>query len=125
METAMRGRLRCFLSTIPDFSIPYICLMRYGIILLRPVRLPEKKDWGTIICSFQNSMALSFASVIQGLEEISGKKKDTVYMVGGGSRNVRLCQMTADATGKKVVTGARKARPWEIWAHSLSTLNLR
>lgn len=25
------------------FSIPYICLMRYGIILLRPVRLPEKK----------------------------------------------------------------------------------
>ena len=47
--------------------------------------------------------------MIQGLEEISGKKKDTVYMVGGGSRNVRLCQMTADATGKKVVTGGKES----------------
>ena len=30
-------------------------------------------------------------------------------MVGGGSRNVRLCQMTADATGKKVVTGGKES----------------
>ena len=68
-----------------------------------------EKDWGTIICGFQNSMALSFASVIQDLEEISGKKKDTVYMVGGGSRNARLCQMTADAAGKRVVTGGKES----------------
>ena len=73
--------------------------------LVKTGQASGEKDWGTIICSFQNSMALSFASVIQGLEEISGKKKDTVYMVGGGSRNVRLCQMTAAAPGKKVVTG--------------------
>ena len=77
--------------------------------LVKTGQVSGEKDWAAIICSFQNSMALSFASVIQGLEEISGKKKDTVYMVGGGSRNVRLCQMTADATGKKVVTGGKES----------------
>lgn len=67
------------------------------------------KDWNAIICSFQHSMAMSFAVTIKDLEEVSGKKRDTVYMVGGGSKNIRLCQMTADAAGKRVVTGGKES----------------
>ena len=44
LETAMRGVAPLFpVNDLQIFSIPYICLMRYGIILLRPVRLPEKR----------------------------------------------------------------------------------
>lgn len=46
-----------------------------------------------------------------GLEEIM-KEKDTVYMVKRRLAECKAVSETADATGgKKVVTGARKARP--------------
>ena len=56
--------------------------------LVKTSQASEKKDWGYNHMQFQNSMALSFASVIQGLEEISGKKKTLVYMVGGSPRGM-------------------------------------
>lgn len=68
-----------------------------------------ERDWSAVMCSFQHSMALSFAVTIKDLEELSGKERDTVYMAGGGSRNTRLCQLTADLTGKCVVTGGKES----------------
>ena len=38
-----------------------------------------------------------------------GKKIDTIHMVGGGIKDQFLCQMTADATGRKVVAGPVEA----------------
>lgn len=66
-------------------------------------------SWNTLIGSVLESLARSFARVIRDLEEISGCTRDKVYMVGGGSRNVRLCQRTAKITGKCVVTGGQES----------------
>lgn len=61
--------------------------------LVKTGQASGEKDWGTIICSFQNSMALSFASVIQGLEEISGKeKRHCLY----GRRRLMECKAVSD-----------------------------
>jgi rhamnulokinase len=42
---------------------------------------------------------------VEQLERISGKKIEHIHMVGGGSRNMTLCQWLSDATGLYVDSG--------------------
>ena len=51
------------------------------------------------------SLAEGYAKAIARLEELTGRRFDTVHIVGGGSQNQTLNQMTADATGRTVVAG--------------------
>ena len=51
------------------------------------------------------SLAEGYAKAIAQLEQLTGKRFDTVHIVGGGSQNQTLNQMTADATGRTVVAG--------------------
>ena len=43
------------------------------------------------------------------METLMGRKIDTIHMVGGGIKDKFLCQMTADATGRRVVAGPVEA----------------
>ncbi|WP_028647007.1 rhamnulokinase family protein [Nocardiopsis sp. CNT312] len=52
-----------------------------------------------------DSLALSYRRAVHQAAELSGKTVDVVHMVGGGSLNTLLCQLTADATGLPVVAG--------------------
>lgn len=59
-------------------------------------------------CIF-DSLAHAYHEVITEYEEVEGHKFDIVYVVGGGSANNFLNQLTADITRKKVITGAIEA----------------
>jgi len=52
---------------------------------------------------------MRFRDVFRMCEEINGQKLETIHIVGGGTKNRQLCQMTANATGRKVVTGPVEA----------------
>jgi rhamnulokinase len=47
--------------------------------------------------------------MITALEELTGRTLDTIRIVGGGSRNRLLCQLTADACRRQVVAGPVEA----------------
>lgn len=55
------------------------------------------------------SIAMRFRDVFGMCEEINGQKIDAIHIVGGGTKNRQLCQMTANATGRRVVTGPIEA----------------
>ena len=57
----------------------------------------------------QESLALKYRYAIDGLEEILGKKLDTMRVVGGGCNNVNLMEFTANALGRKVICGPIEA----------------
>jgi rhamnulokinase len=59
-------------------------------------------------CIF-DSLAQAYHDVISDFEAAEGHSFDTIYVVGGGSANQFLNQLTADVTGKKVITGAVEA----------------
>jgi rhamnulokinase len=55
------------------------------------------------------SLALAYRKVIHELEEASGKEVTEINIVGGGSANSLLNQLTADAVGLKVTSGPIEA----------------
>jgi rhamnulokinase len=66
-------------------------------------------DKGQIIRTILESLALKYRSVIEAIEDVAGKKIDILHIVGGGIQNELLCQFTANALDKKVVTGPIEA----------------
>ena len=55
------------------------------------------------------SLAVRYREVLGVLEELTGQRLDVIHIVGGGSRNRLLNQLTADVTGRRVVAGPAEA----------------
>lgn len=58
-----------------------------------------------IIACIYRSLALKHRLVLDELREVTGKRIDTIHLVGGGSQSERLCRWTADAAARPVVAG--------------------
>ena len=56
-----------------------------------------------------DSLAFRYASVVKTIESLTGEKISGIQIVGGGSRNDYLNQMTANATNLPVVAGPVEA----------------
>lgn len=52
-----------------------------------------------------SSLAHRYAEVIRSLERLRNRPIHEIYIVGGGSRNLLLNQLTREATGKQVICG--------------------
>ena len=66
-------------------------------------------DWSVIIRSVYESMACSYAVAAEQLEEATGKRYNEIYIVGGGSQNGFLNELTARRTGKTVVACGKES----------------
>ncbi|MFY9378942.1 MAG: FGGY-family carbohydrate kinase, partial [Acutalibacteraceae bacterium] len=66
-------------------------------------------NWGTIIKAVQESMACCYAITIEDIERVINKKLERIYIVGGGSKNVVVNELTAKRTGKKVVACSKES----------------
>jgi rhamnulokinase len=64
---------------------------------------------GQVVRTVYESLALKYRFVFDTLSELAGRSIDRVHIIGGGSRNALLCQMTAEATGREVVAGPEEA----------------
>lgn len=69
--------------------------------------IPESP--GAIIRCALESLALKYHSVLGMLESLTGSPIETVHIVGGGTQNKLLCQMTADACQRQVIAGPVEA----------------
>ena len=64
---------------------------------------------GEFVRTCLDSLALTYRRTLEGLEDILGRRIDTIHIVGGGTQNHLLNQMTADACNRPVVTGPVEA----------------
>lgn len=69
---------------------------------------PPESAAETMACIYI-SLACGFASAADSVEQLTGERRDTVYIVGGGAEDVLLCEMTACASGRRVVAGPSDA----------------
>jgi rhamnulokinase len=70
-------------------------------------KVPETK--GAILRCALESLALKYRWVLEKLEEMLGKKINTIHIVGGGCQNQLLCKLAADATQRQVLAGPVEA----------------
>jgi rhamnulokinase len=70
-------------------------------------RLPERA--ANVVRCIMDSLAAGYARTLADAERLTGRSTAVVHIVGGGSQNRLLCQLTADATGKPVIAGPVEA----------------
>jgi len=69
--------------------------------------VPDTK--GAIVRCALESLALKYRWVLDRLEEMLGYRLDPIHIIGGGTKNRLLDQLTADATNRSVITGPIEA----------------
>lgn len=72
---------------------------------LREQGAPEPACLADILRAVTMGLAMCYRDAIREMEEITGQRLTSVNIVGGGSQNVVLNQMTADVTGLPVYAG--------------------
>jgi rhamnulokinase len=89
---------------------------------LRPTDMPKAIDQfcrkthqptpltpGAYVRTILESLAFKYRVVLHNLEHVSGKRLPQIRIIGGGSKNRLLNQLTADATGRRVLAGPAEA----------------
>ena len=66
-------------------------------------------DKGQMVRSILENLALKYRSRMKAIEDVTESEIDVMHIVGGGIQNELLCQFTANALDKKVVTGPIEA----------------
>lgn len=66
-------------------------------------------DKGEIVRCVLESLALEYRNVSQQIDHLTRKIRPVIHIIGGGSQNRFLNQLTANATGKTVISGPVEA----------------
>ena len=105
MRLAMQSkRFEMIDTNAPDFLAP-----ENMINAIRSYLKNESIPIEVVINSVYHSLAQSYKNAIDEIEKLAGKTIDNVFIVGGGSKDTYLNELTAQYTGKKVVTGLSEA----------------
>ncbi len=76
---------------------------------LRESGQPAPESPGALTRVIIQSLAAKYREVLANLRALTGSTSPTLHIVGGGSQNALLNQMTADATGLRVEAGPIEA----------------
>jgi len=70
---------------------------------------PEPKDIPEVMACIYNSLSSCYRDSINDLEKLTGKTYPVVNIIGGGSKDGYLCELTAQKTGRTVYVGPSEA----------------
>jgi rhamnulokinase len=70
---------------------------------------PTPKSEGAYVRTILESLAFKYRLVLRSLEHLTGRSIGAIRVIGGGSKNRLLNQLTADATGRAVIAGPAEA----------------
>jgi rhamnulokinase len=72
-----------------------------------------------------HSMAARYAQVLSSIARITGKQLKRLFIVGGGSKNALLNQLTARHTGLEIILGSTESTTIGNFAIQLAALEIR
>jgi len=75
------------------------------LAIIRATGQGEPESRGQLVRGVLESLALEYALRLEALGTLTGRRPDALYIVGGGTKNTLLCQLTADACQVPVYAG--------------------
>lgn len=66
---------------------------------------PIPRNRGEYLRTITDSLVVAYRRALREMQELTGERIDVIHLVGGGSKNRLLCQLTADATGLPLLAG--------------------
>jgi rhamnulokinase len=91
-----------------SFEAPGDMLKKVADFAARSGQLVPESPGQFVRCCLE-SLALAYREKLDSLESILARRFDVLHIVGGGGKNELLNQMTAEATGRRVVVGPHEA----------------
>lgn len=79
------------------------------LAIARAADEPAPESPADVVRAILDSLALAYRRNVKHAQALSGREVDVVHIVGGGSQNALLCQLTADACGIPVLAGPAEA----------------
>jgi rhamnulokinase len=70
---------------------------------------PVPQKAGAYVRAVLESLAFKYRFILRNLEQVIGQRIEQIRIIGGGSKNRLLNQLTADATGRRVFAGPAEA----------------
>ena len=110
--TRMAGEAQAFKTLVNPDHKPFLSpgeMPRKIEAFCRETGQPAPQTAGEFVRCCLESLALTYRRTVEGLEDILGRRMNTIHIVGGGAQNGLLNQMTADACGRTVVAGPVEA----------------
>jgi rhamnulokinase len=93
---------------LPELLTPGDMPARIRAACTRPGQaVPRERP--VLLRAIFESLACKYRVVLDELESVTGRKIDTVHVIGGGARNAFLCQLTADISRRVVLAGPVEA----------------
>lgn len=75
----------------------------------RKTNQPEPKSDGALVRCIYESIAMKYKFALNQIAENTGREFEVLHLLGGGTKDGFLCQMTADSLGIPVVAGPAEA----------------
>ena len=92
----------------PEFLAPGNMPARIEEQCRRTGQEPPRNRGAAVRCILE-SLALAYRRTLRAAQTIAGREVDVLHVIGGGSQNELLCQLTADACGVPVLAGPVEA----------------
>lgn len=102
-------------TPVPIFDVNHPSLLPPGDLPARIADVcreqgePAPTAPAEVVRSILESLAVAYADAVRSAEQLSGQPVRVVHVVGGGSQNSLLGQLTADRTGLPVLAGPVEA----------------
>lgn len=110
--TEAAGRAEPFSAVVDPDDASFLAIgqmpQRIADYCKRTGQTPPDSKGGLVRCVLE-SLALRYWQVLTTLESLTDRRIGTIHIVGGGTQNRLLSQLTADATGRTVVAGPVEA----------------
>jgi rhamnulokinase len=110
--TKMASKAKPFVGYVncdnSDFLAPGDMPARINKCLIETGQKPTD-DKGQMVRLVLESLALRYRTVLGAIEDVTDSAIEVLHIVGGGIQNELLCEFTAEAIGRKVVTGPIEA----------------
>ncbi len=92
------------------------------VALGQPSFAANRASIPSLVNTIFHSMAARYAEVLSAISRITGKKLQRLFIVGGGSQNTLLNQVTRQRTGLEIILGSAESTTIGNFAIQMATL---